>query len=93
MLSMTNLDNARNVSERLRVDTQQIQHSSLPVKLTASFGVTQYQPGDTLHDLIKHADTALYRAKRDGRNQVVVWPERVSHFIETPAPSANQASY
>lgn len=39
---------------------------------TASFGVAQRTPGDTLFDLSRRADAALYRAKAGGRNQVRV---------------------
>ncbi|MEN9790762.1 MAG: hypothetical protein RLZZ63_420 [Gemmatimonadota bacterium] len=37
---------------------------------TASFGVAESRPGDVLVDLIARADTALYDAKRAGRNRV-----------------------
>ncbi|AVX05989.1 cyclic-guanylate-specific phosphodiesterase (plasmid) [Maritalea myrionectae] len=41
------------------------------VKVTASFGVAEYQRGDNSFDqLLSRADDALYRAKNDGRNQV-----------------------
>ena len=40
------------------------------VRLTASFGVSALSPGDGVADLVRRADGALYRAKRDGRNLV-----------------------
>ena len=39
---------------------------------TASFGVAQRNPGDSLFELSRRADAALYRAKAGGRNQVRV---------------------
>jgi len=40
------------------------------VAITASIGVATSAPGQDLEDVIAHADRALYRAKRDGRNLV-----------------------
>jgi len=42
-------------------------------KITASFGVTQYEEGDTPNSIIHRADEALYQAKKKGKNQVVVF--------------------
>lgn len=41
-------------------------------RFTASFGVAQSTPPEGLTDLLHRADTALYRAKAGGRNQVRV---------------------
>jgi diguanylate cyclase (GGDEF)-like protein len=38
--------------------------------VTCSFGVTQFQDGDTAETLTSRADEALYAAKRAGRNRV-----------------------
>jgi diguanylate cyclase (GGDEF)-like protein len=40
--------------------------------LSASFGVAQLQNGDDDDSLIRRADDALYRAKREGRNRVAI---------------------
>lgn len=40
------------------------------VRCTASFGVTEIHDGETFEDLMRRADSALYAAKRNGRNQV-----------------------
>lgn len=39
---------------------------------TASFGVACHRAMDSVEDLVSRADSALYRAKRDGRNRVCV---------------------
>jgi len=38
--------------------------------ITVSAGVATYQLGETVPQLLKRADEALYKAKRDGRNRV-----------------------
>ena len=41
------------------------------ISLTCSFGVSQWEPGDTIDRLLRRADMALYKAKMNGRNRVV----------------------
>jgi len=48
------------------------QHNfSLKEKITCSFGVTEYIPGEIPTNFINRADQALYHAKETGRNRVV----------------------
>jgi diguanylate cyclase (GGDEF)-like protein len=48
--------------------------SITPLKITISFGLAgPSQPGETASDLLDNADTALYAAKRAGRNQVRIY--------------------
>lgn len=41
------------------------------LKISASFGVTEYIPGDTEENIFERADEAMYKAKESGRNRVV----------------------
>ena len=41
------------------------------LKVTASFGVTQVEEGDTVEEILKRADCAVYNAKKSGRNRTV----------------------
>ena len=40
--------------------------------ITCSIGATIYQPNDTILNTIKSADINLYKAKENGRNQVIL---------------------
>ena len=40
------------------------------IKLTVSVGVTEFKKGESIEDVVKRADKALYKAKNLGRNQV-----------------------
>jgi len=64
------------VAERLRRSIAgqpfSIQRGSREIDVTISVGLsTLTSKGDTVTDLLKRADVALYRAKHDGRNRVV----------------------
>ncbi|QDT69942.1 putative diguanylate cyclase YdaM [Planctomycetes bacterium MalM25] len=59
-------------AEIIRKKLSETPHSYLGGKhITASFGVTELQPGDTPETLLRRSDRALLRAKDQGRNQVV----------------------
>jgi diguanylate cyclase (GGDEF)-like protein len=64
---MTRLEIAARVAEKLRKMVEQ----QVP-GVTCSFGVAEWREGRGIAEVLQSADTALYRAKREGRNQVQV---------------------
>ena len=75
LLPNTDLAEAVAVAERLReeVDGLVIRYQGETVRIRASLGVaSSEQCGLAWQRLMDHSDAALYQAKRDGRNQVVV---------------------
>lgn len=71
VLPLATPDTAMDVAERLR---RAVEASPLPttppLAITVSIGVATYVAGQSVDALIATADTALYQAKRGGRNQV-----------------------
>lgn len=65
-----NLEKARRAAERLRQQTELLAVPGISETIRASFGVSQYEPGESLETFIERADRALYRAKAAGRNRV-----------------------
>jgi len=59
-------------AEQIRRKLSETTHNFLGNKqITASFGVTELQSGDTPETMLRRADRALLMAKEQGRNQVV----------------------
>lgn len=60
------------VAEDLRHSLEQmrVHYDGSLIQTTTSAGVTEMHPGDSLEEMLKRADAALYRAKSEGRNRV-----------------------
>jgi diguanylate cyclase (GGDEF)-like protein len=74
VLPGTRLDHAIEVAERLRSRVATLKLDDVPsdVHPTISIGVAEMNPDDTSFDALKHrADSAMYEAKKGGRNRVV----------------------
>jgi diguanylate cyclase (GGDEF)-like protein len=64
---------ARLVCERLRDALDLATRQGGSPGFTASFGIVASTPDVSLEQLVARADTALYDAKRSGRNRAVIW--------------------
>ena len=79
LLPNTSLDHAGMVAEAVRRNVEVkglMKYASNPPKITVSAGVADMaQNGESLSVLISRADTALYDAKKLGRNRVAFWSD------------------
>ncbi|MGE4543253.1 MAG: diguanylate cyclase [Pedobacter sp.] len=88
LLCETPAAEAAAVAERLRNKIQEtvVDSGKGPIKITASFGVSDYiEPGNTLardrmlSEFVTTADRAMYASKNAGRNRVTIYtPEQLS---------------
>ena len=63
---------AERIRRRIATEPFAIQEGMRLLDVTISIGIAALAgPADTAAAVLKRADTALYRAKRDGRNRVV----------------------
>ncbi len=65
----TNIDEAELVAEKLRATLVNTEFSPVE-RVTASFGIAEWQADESQESIIARADAALYRSKNDGRNKV-----------------------
>lgn len=84
VLLQTQVEVALQTSERLRIQIAEHPFSGFfpPLHITASFGVATFPAVGIKEekDLVEAADQALYQAKKEGRNKVVLFKEKLSDF-------------
>ena len=82
LLPGVGLGAAKEIGERLRaaVEATEVVYDGKPLRVTVSVGVAGLMLGDVA-SAITRADRALYVAKAQGRNRVVVSDERVATAV------------
>ena len=87
LLPQAHVEEARRTAERIRKGIEALSSTVPGIRATASIGIATY-PNDfdgNLDDLVRRADQALYRAKREGRDRVAVFSLQTGDAI-APAP-------
>ena len=80
-LPKTTLAQAVEIAEMLRtgVEEHAFVCKKTPLKATMTLGVAMYKDGLSLDEVIKNADIAVYRGKKNGRNQVCCFEKLAEH--------------
>lgn len=85
LLPETSIQGALALLERVRGDVAGLRVESAlgPIRITVSAGLAAGRPGQTLEQVLEQADEALYQAKEQGRDRVVLhagshWAERMA---------------
>lgn len=73
LLEGSPLDETASIAEELRARIAALRFDTEKgaMTLTCSFGVSERHAGESIDDLLKRADVALYAAKTSGRNRVI----------------------
>ena len=80
LLPETASSGAQAIAERLRaaISSLALEADGHAFAVTASMGVAESMSDeDSLPGLLKRSDDALYKAKRDGRNRIVIWTSNI----------------
>lgn len=75
LMPKTHLAGALTVAERMSAEVRRVRVGLAQVRVTASFGLSSF-PGrqvNTCEQLLKTADEALLRSKREGRNRISLY--------------------
>jgi two-component system cell cycle response regulator len=74
ILENTSVETAREVIERVRrrVGDSPINVGGTSIDVTVSAGIAVLRPGDTAESIIERADSAMYSAKKAGRDRIII---------------------
>ncbi|WP_251397775.1 GGDEF domain-containing protein [Metabacillus litoralis] len=78
------IDKTLKLAEKLKLLISQHQFKVVG-KLTASFGISESQPGQLAELVLEQADQALYSAKASGRNKIMIFGEQGENKKEIPS--------
>ena len=96
LLLAANCDNAT-AAARAESIRKALEKTPLPSlkneSVTASFGVTQFQAGDTAESVLARSDRALLKAKDNGRNRVVQLGSGSDQIISGDQPKSGWLSW
>jgi diguanylate cyclase (GGDEF)-like protein len=88
ILEETKLQNGLSLAENLLKD---IEAFSWPIspdnKITASGGIAQYHPNESIKEWLARTDAALYKAKNAGRNKVLSCELEHTQHLDSAQPS------
>lgn len=79
LLPFTSIFTGIELAERLQQQLKEYKfnHNNISTKITLSVGISSFDfESDTIDSLIKKADEALYSAKNNGRNQIVIHKDK-----------------
>jgi diguanylate cyclase (GGDEF)-like protein len=87
ILPETDEQGALSSAQRMLDDIRElaIPYQNKIVKITASIGIACSGKNDlNKMELIQYADQALYQAKNQGRNRIVLWENPINHIMDLP---------
>ena len=93
VLPNVDVERAAPVLHRLRERLAQAVESGRIPAFTASYGVVESAQSDDIGELIRLADRAMYQAKQEGRDRIVISAEAsTSHVFAVAGPAAHAVS-
>lgn len=69
-LRSSSIEDAQKIAERIRHDIETTTYTAIPDRVTASFGLVDIAHSNDVDKALGRADSLLYDAKQNGRNQV-----------------------
>ena len=78
--NMEAVNQARKISNNIcNTISLEFKNGGIDLQVTASIGITMISEGESnAHDLLRYADTAMYQAKKGGRNRLEFFSEHMS---------------